>query len=198
MGYCSHRLQLTDAAERYYHKALGQGFSAPALYHNLGCLYRSRFDLKKAQSYFEQALALDDGLVQAHGQLALLLAQQFLREQQAEGRPPTAGAAMPERLRQALEHLKRGLPKIEAAPASQAHQIAVVFAMAVRYDAAQAASALTWLERAVAAGTPPTALAQDPLLQPLRNESRYLALQLPHASPRPSSPWIQMIDPIED
>jgi len=202
-AYCAHRLGMLDVAEMHYQKALGQGFNTAALHHNLGCLYQDRSDLKKddfkkAQSHFEQALALDDRASLTHCQMADLLASLYRRDEKPKEEPGVADAPMPDSLRRALAHLKSGSPAVNNAPANQAVQLAPIYALAVPFDWSQADKALTWLERAIDAGSS-TSVCRNPDFEPLASNPRYAALlQRQPTAPRPIADWVRILDPLDE
>jgi serine/threonine protein kinase/Tfp pilus assembly protein PilF len=188
MAYCAQRLQNINAAVIYYQQALAGNESAAIVNHNLGVLWFERSKLEDARRHFEQAVALDDSQTLSHTMLALTLFQQELRQPRS--------AVMPERLLQALHHAKRGLLEIDMAPADRALGTAKVYALAARYDPSYVAPALTWLERAVQAGSDPAKLEPDRLFEPLRTQERFRALvELPTPS-GPAAAWMPILDPI--
>ncbi|MCI0680777.1 MAG: protein kinase [Gemmataceae bacterium] len=195
MAYCLHRRHQLLGALDYYQQALAHGFVRPAVYHNLGCLHSEGSDLAKARGCFEKALELDDRFAPAHCELATLLTQEYLSARQ--GGPAVPPGNMPERLSRALDHLERGLPKIDAAPAMRAVQAARTFVRAIPYDPGYRDRVLAWLERAVAAGYAPTGLAIEPAFAPIRNEPRFVALtQRPPAGA--AIAWVRIVDPLDD
>lgn len=198
-AYCRHRLQSPVAAvEIHYQAALGRGFNAPAVHHNLGCLYKDNNDFQKALGHFEQALALDERSQPTHCQLADLLAAQYLREVAAIKNPTDAEESMPALLERAFKHLKLGSPEMKTAPPNQAVQLARIYALLVPFASERADDSLAWLERAVSAGSPIT-VCRDPVFRPLAQNPRYLALLQHRPTLRPSATnWIRILDPIDE
>jgi eukaryotic-like serine/threonine-protein kinase len=195
MGYCAHRLRDKKVAEHYYQQAVAFTESAAVAHHNLGCLYADRAELEKARRHFELALAADDRQAPSHLQLASVLAQQ----QVLAPIPVAAGAGRPpEQLRSALVHLRRGVPNIDAAPASQALCVAQVFTVAAAYESECVDSALAWLERAVDAGGDPAQIRKHPSLQVLQTQPRFRDLRERPQTESASPTWVRILDPFRD
>jgi tetratricopeptide (TPR) repeat protein len=195
MGYCAHRVRKMDVAEHYYQQAVAFADAAAIAHHNLGCLYAGWGKLAKAQSHFELALASDDRQAPSHLQLAWVLAQQHL-----SAPVPAAGAAgqLPARLRSALDHLRRGLPKIETAPEPQALCVAQIFAVAAAYDGECVDSALSWLERTVDAGRDPDKIRKDPSFRVLQTQARFRELSERPRAEAGATNWVRILDPFRD
>src|SRR5262249_26377925 len=155
-------------------------------------LYADQAKWEKARKNFELALAADERQAPSHLQLASVLAQQHLSA------PAGAGQQLPEQLRMSLDHLRRGLPAIESAPAAQALCVAQVFAVAATYDAECVDSALTWLERAVEAGGNPAQIRKHPSFQVLQTQARFRELSERPRREAGSSTWVRILDPFRD
>jgi tetratricopeptide (TPR) repeat protein len=195
MGYCAHRGRQKDVAELYYQQAVAFAEAAAVAHHNLGCLYADRGDLEKARRHFELALAADDRQSPSHLQLASVLAQQHVSA--PAGAAGVAGQ-LPEQLRNALDHLRRGLPNIDSAPAAQALCVAQVFAVAATYDGECVDSALAWLERAVDAGGNPAQIRKHPSFQVLQTQVRFRDLRERPQTEAATTNWVRILDPFRD
>jgi serine/threonine protein kinase/Tfp pilus assembly protein PilF len=189
MAYTAHRSGDRHTAERLYQQALAQGFAPVAVHHNLGCIYLDQAKLKEASDHFGQALALDD----TQPMTQVFLSQVLVRQE-----PPVdkvADGELPDHLRKAVEHLERGLARLEAVPKAQALFAAHVHTLAFSYNASHGDRALTWLERAVDAGADPAQIRQDPRFRSIRGQARFKALSERPAAASPPPAWVAILDP---
>ncbi len=192
LAYCVHRTGEMAAADSLYKEALRQGISTPILHYDYGCLCYNRGRHEESRQQFELAIALDDDFAEAHFELASVLIA--LVGQEAVMLPQEE--AMPDLVRQALQHLERGLPNRASTPGYQALRIGEMYGLASRFEEVWRERAVSWLERALDDGVAPERLNSDPLLQSLKTSPSFAALTRRPAVARAPSSWKRLLDPL--
>ena len=158
LGYCLSRLAQDEQAAAYYRRSLRCGDDSPAVLNNLGYCGFQLHQLDEAEAYLRRAAQADDTLQAVHHNLVLV----FL-ERGCEGQviPP-----------EAFVHARRAL-EIGPQTGDLYRDLAILYAVAAKRDAALAQAAIGHVARSVALGMNAEFFRSDSAFAALRTEHAF-------------------------
>jgi serine/threonine protein kinase/Tfp pilus assembly protein PilF len=179
-GYCLSQLAQHKQAAEFYSRALAGGYDAPAVLNNLGYSWFRLGRFTDAEACLRRATEADDALQAPHHNLVLV----FLRR-------AYAGKAVPT---EAFVHARRAL---ETGPASGElfRDLANLYALAAKQDAAQAQAAIGYVAQAVDFGIDGETFKSDPAFSGLKQDPAFQAAIAARGVSQKPVEAVQVIDP---
>ena len=179
LGYCLNQSGQDEAATAYYRRALAAGENSPAVLNNLGFSCFQLHQLEDAESCLRRAFQADDTLQAPHCNLVLVFLQRALEGKDIPG--------------EAFLHSRRAL---EIGPPSGGlyRDMAFLYAVAAKHDAAAAQVAIGYVAKSVALGMDPEVFKSEVLFLGLKQDPAFqAALIAPVLQKTPEA--VHLIDP---
>ena len=182
-GYCLSRLAQYDLAARLYIQSLEGGYESPAVWNNLGYSWLRLRRFTDAEACLRRAIQADDTLQAAHHNLALVFLQRAY-----------AGKAIPA---EAFAHARRA---VEIGPASGElfRDLANLYALAGKQDAARAQAAIGYVAKAVDFGIEAETFKSDPAFSGLEQNPAFREAIAARGVVQKPVEALQLIDPSDD
>ncbi len=179
-GYCLSRLAQYQQAVSFYKRSLQEGYESPAVLNNLGYSWFRLGRLADAEACLRRAVQADDTLQAAHHNLVLVFLQRAY-----------AGGAIPA---EAFVHARRAL---ETGPASGElfRDLASLYALAGKQDAAGAQTAIGYVAKAVDFGIDAETFASDPAFSDMKEDPAFRKAIVPRGVLQKPVEAVQVIDP---
>ncbi len=180
-GYCLSQLAQYKEAASLYNRSLQGGYESPAVLNNLGYIWFRLGRLADAEACLRRAVQADDTRQAAHHNLVLV----FL--QRAYG-----GAEIPA---EAFVHARRAL---EIGPASGElfRDLASLYALAGKQDAAGAQAAIGYVSKAMDFGIDAGTFKSDPAFSDLKQDPAFQKAIVSRSVLQKPVEAVQVIDPL--
>jgi serine/threonine protein kinase/Tfp pilus assembly protein PilF len=179
-GFCLSQFAEDRQATIAYHKALDDGYDAPAVLNNLGYCWLRLGKLKEAEECLLRATKADDSLQPAHHNLVVVYFRRAL-----------AGQAMPSA---ALVHARQA-QEIGPESGELFRNLAYFYALAAKQDGALVQPAIACVAKAVEHGIDPRTFKSDPVFSAMEKDAAFqnaLVLRGPVLEPVKA---VRVIDP---
>ena len=179
-GYCLSRLGQDQQAAKAYRGALDGGYVSPAVLNNLGYTWLRLGRLDDAEASLRRAIQADNRLQPAHHNLVIIYLRRAL-----------AGQATPP---EALLHARRAL-EIGPESGELCSNLAFLYALAAKQDAAFAQLAIASLAKAVEHGIDPKTLKSDPVFSAMEKDPAFQKALIVRGPLREPLKAVRVIDP---
>jgi len=179
-GYCLSQLAQHKQAAEFFSRALAGGYDGPAVLNNLGYSWFRLGRITDAEACLRRATEADGAMQAPHHNLVLVFLQRAY-----------AGKAIPP---EAFFHARRAL---EVGPASGElfRDLANLYALAAKQDAAQAQAAIGYVAKAVDFGIDGETFKSDPVFSGLKQDPAFQAAIAARGVSQKPVEAVQMIDP---